>query len=290
MRNFLLLLLICCGLAGAQNDLWLSHGPYSGDVKSIAIDYTNATVVYAGLSEGGVYKTIDGGLSWEAMNQGLLDRHVQIIKVDPFANDVLYAGTQFGGLFKSTDGGKVWKEANSGLTTINIRAIAFDESVTQRMFIASDYGVFESVNAGGSWTQLTSDSLTTLDLTSILYNRQDSTLFIGSKADGVFRLHATDTAWNQVNAGLSNLDIADLMIKSDVTREILVATWGGGVFRTTIAGTVGSFSAMDWAPNSSMIWLWNPATPVSSMLHPMAKGSIKVPTVVMYGWKATPVC
>ena len=105
MRRVWILGLLCLGTAVAENNVWISNGPYSGDVKTIAIDYANPSIVYAGLLEGGVYKTNDGGQNWSPINQGLLDQTVQVIRIDPSANQIVYAGTKNGGFYKSVDGG-----------------------------------------------------------------------------------------------------------------------------------------------------------------------------------------
>ena len=98
----------------------------SAAIGALAIAPSNQKVIYAGtgqvtyrydnLAGDGVYKTIDGGITWK--NIGLKDsRHIGAIIVNPNdENNVLVAalGHVFGpnkerGLFLSKDGGKNWK-------------------------------------------------------------------------------------------------------------------------------------------------------------------------------------
>jgi photosystem II stability/assembly factor-like uncharacterized protein len=96
-------------------------------VGAISIAPSSPNIIYAGTGESdirsdlssgdGVFKTVDGGKSWE--NLGLRDsRQISRIAVDPRNPDVLVVavlGHAYGpnderGVFKSTDGGKTWSK------------------------------------------------------------------------------------------------------------------------------------------------------------------------------------
>src|SRR5207247_5237385 len=86
-----------------------------------------STILYAGTSGGGVFKSSDGGGSWSAANVGLSATSVLALAIDPQASITLYAGTSGsglgvfdasisgGGVFKSTNGGGGWSPVNTGL-------------------------------------------------------------------------------------------------------------------------------------------------------------------------------
>tara|TARA_R110000868_G_scaffold294140_1_gene554712 strand:+ start:63103 stop:66387 length:3285 start_codon:yes stop_codon:yes gene_type:complete len=101
-----------------------SQGSYS--IGFVAIDPTNHNVVWVGTGENnnqrsvaygdGVYKSIDGGKSWEHM--GLKNsEHIGMIEIDPRDSDIVYVAavgplwSEGGdrGLYKTTDGGKTWE-------------------------------------------------------------------------------------------------------------------------------------------------------------------------------------
>src|SRR4029077_14671586 len=88
-------------------------------VQALAIAPADAAVVYAGtfgVDGGGLYKSTDGGSSWERLIVAL-DLDASTIAVDPNNPMTVYVGT-YGGegaLFKSTDGGSSWHHADSGL-------------------------------------------------------------------------------------------------------------------------------------------------------------------------------
>src|SRR2546428_12124122 len=59
--------------AASTQNVWTSHGPYGGTIIALAIDPQTSTTLYAGTLVGGVYKSVDGGESWQAINAGLVD-------------------------------------------------------------------------------------------------------------------------------------------------------------------------------------------------------------------------
>ena len=76
-------------------------------VTSIATDKNDPNVIYIAMKNTGVYKTIDGGLSWGPASRGLTSMQVESLLIDSQNPSLLYAGTT-GGVFKTEDGGETW--------------------------------------------------------------------------------------------------------------------------------------------------------------------------------------
>lgn len=109
----------------------------SHHIGRIALHPSNPNVVYVAAmghlwgpnNERGLYKSTDGGESWERIIYVNDDTGVVDVALDPSNPDIVYAATYqrrrrpFGfhgggpgsGLHKSTDGGKTWKELRSGM-------------------------------------------------------------------------------------------------------------------------------------------------------------------------------
>ncbi len=111
----------------------------TASIGDIAIDPSNSDVVWVGTGEAnifrssnagcGVFKTTDGGESWE--NMGLENTHtIGRVLVDYSDTDVVYVAAtghewtpnKDRGLFKTSDGGKTWKK----ILYINENAGVFD--------------------------------------------------------------------------------------------------------------------------------------------------------------------
>ena len=150
---FLFLDPIDSGVALAGVNTWTTHGPEGGIIYALAIDPSSPATLYAGTDSNGVYKSVNGGASWTAVNAGLTNTTVLALAVDPSAPAKIYAGT-FGGAFKSIDGGGSWTTINAGLAGTNVDALAIDPSNPATIYAGSGGGVSKSVNGGQSWTAM----------------------------------------------------------------------------------------------------------------------------------------
>src|SRR5438876_1597792 len=65
------------------NGISLTHTPVSGRVTSVAIDPGNASIVYVGAAQGGVYKSTNGGASWTRLMDGAMTLAVGSLELDP---------------------------------------------------------------------------------------------------------------------------------------------------------------------------------------------------------------
>ena len=125
-------------------------------IDGIAVDPTTPSTIYAvgNSSNGGVFKSTDSGITWQAVNNGLTTRFILSLAIDPLTPSTIYAGAN-GGLFKSVNGGNSWTPINTGLTSLFINALALDPVTSTTVYAASSSfsgGLFKSVNGGGTWT------------------------------------------------------------------------------------------------------------------------------------------
>ncbi len=247
----------------AQNFWQSANGPIGGVVTAIAFDGTR---VYAGLAGGGVYGSVDDGITWSAKSDGLSNLNVTSLV---YGASVLYASTSGGGVFSSTDSGATWSPSSSGLTNPSVNTIAPNGStifagtdgsgafvshdgglnwdpvgggltanvisafffVGSKVFAATqDSGVYKSLNNGASWVA-TNRGLTNLDIRTIL--KVGSTLYAGSNGDGVFLSNNDGSNWTTVNNGLENTSVMALIVGGS---DLYAATAGGGVYLSTNNG------------------------------------------------------
>jgi photosystem II stability/assembly factor-like uncharacterized protein len=119
---------------------WRNVGlPESGHIARIVTHPTNPDLVYVAVpgklwgpsAERGLYRTADGGRTWQLVLQGDQDTGVTEVVMDPSDPNVLYAATYqrrrqaFGfvgggpgsALWKSTDAGATWQRLANGLPT-----------------------------------------------------------------------------------------------------------------------------------------------------------------------------
>src|SRR5436305_11068409 len=65
------------------NGISLTQSPVSGRVTSVAIDPGNASIVYVGAAQGGVYKSTNGGATWTRLMDSAMTLAVGSLELDP---------------------------------------------------------------------------------------------------------------------------------------------------------------------------------------------------------------
>lgn len=154
----------------------------SEHIGKIIVDPRNSNVVYVAAigplwSEGGdrgVYKTTDGGSTWNAVLT--IDKHTGVndIILDPRDPDVLYAaayqrrrhvftylgGGPGSGMYKTTNGGAKWDKINTGLPSTDIGRIGLAMAPSNPEIIYAiveanqgEGGFYRTTNRGASWSK-----------------------------------------------------------------------------------------------------------------------------------------
>jgi photosystem II stability/assembly factor-like uncharacterized protein len=100
-------------------------------VQGIAVDPTTSSTVYAGTYTTGISKSVDGGVTWTAINNGIRTLpngsiSVTGVWVEPTAPNVILASSDFG-LVRSADGGNSWTLAAGGF---GYSVVVFDPLTT----------------------------------------------------------------------------------------------------------------------------------------------------------------
>src|SRR2546429_9737140 len=78
--------------------------------QCLAVDPDDPNTVYAGLREGGVRRTVDGGRSW--VDCALPEPGAFSLAVSA-ADGAIYAGTEPSRLFRSDDRGQSWRQLDA---------------------------------------------------------------------------------------------------------------------------------------------------------------------------------
>ena len=210
-----LLLVLTAALSArpATAGVWTNLGTFSNDsVATIAVDPGNPSLIYAGTSLSGLFRTVDGGAIWAPANTGLTSPFLQSVVIDPMTPSTVYAGTFSGGVFKSTDSGLNWSPANTGLTDTNGIQIVIDPSTPSTLYVATLGGVFKSTDAAANWSPA-STGLTSTNLQALVIDPvTPSTLYVATYGDGVFKTTDGAGMWAASNTGLPSLFAQDLAI------------------------------------------------------------------------------
>ena len=115
---------------------------------TVTIDPDDPSRVYATARTQGVFRSSDGGHTWQSVNSGLtsltMGRSAPVI-IDPTNPQALYVGSEVGGVFKSLDGGDHWFAVNSGLSDLSVLGLAMDPAKPSVLYACGPSGVFKTL-------------------------------------------------------------------------------------------------------------------------------------------------
>jgi len=210
--------------------------PYS--VPCLAIDPLNPSTLYAVengyavapdtvIVAGGLFKSADGGGSWNPLNLGLPpNSSIDAVAVNPQNPSTLYVASIYG-IFKSTDGGSDWTPVNSGLPAFAnglpggaayflVDSLAIDQQQPDTVYaaITNSIGsrVFKTTNGGASWSDAGSGLPENTTVRSLQIDSQIHTTLYAATGAGVFRSTDGAITWTPANSGLISTVITDLAI------------------------------------------------------------------------------
>jgi photosystem II stability/assembly factor-like uncharacterized protein/tetratricopeptide (TPR) repeat protein len=130
-------------------------------ITAIVIDPNDTGVIYIATQEAGLYKSIDGGISWQPIHNGLGRAKVFSLIMDPRDSMILYAGTQLGGVYKTTDGGLTWHAMNEGIDIQRsewVAIVVLDAQNSQHLFFTHSNAIYETVDGGHFWRLVRDDN------------------------------------------------------------------------------------------------------------------------------------
>lgn len=169
----MLLSTVLLAAAAYANLTWRSIGPAvsGGRVAAVAGTPQDDQLYYIGTAGGGVWKSSNGGATWEPVFEKQSVAAIGAVAIDPTNERVVWAGTgeanprndvSFGdGLYVSTDAGKSWKR--SGLAGVwSVSRIAIDPRNSRHIVVGAfgdpfkdspNRGVYVTFDGGRSWTK-----------------------------------------------------------------------------------------------------------------------------------------
>jgi len=153
---------------------WRSVGPHRGGrVTAVAGVRTQPGTFYMGATGGGVWKTVDYGITWDPVTDGQIETgSIGAIDVSDSNPDIVYVGTGSDGIrsnviigrgmYKSTDAGRTWTRI--GLRAAGqIGAVVIHPTNPDIVFVAAignpfgpnpERGVFRTRDGGNTWQKV----------------------------------------------------------------------------------------------------------------------------------------
>lgn len=223
---------VASSAATAGNNIWTRLGDLETTVNVVEFDPAEPNRLFAGAADG-IYRSADGGESWQEVGGTEIDGSVLSIEIDPADPLRIYAGVS-DGLYASNDGGSTWaRAANLDAAVFSITAAA-DAVVYVGTF---GRGVFRSVNHGASFA---AGGDSQRDDTVFAIEAISTDTFYAGTARGLFVSRNSAQTWEALGATLSGLSVRAVHLSVDPL-HMLVGTFTQGVLRSEDGG-------MNWLP------------------------------------------
>jgi hypothetical protein len=127
--------------------------PVFGWMNTLTIDPVTPSTLYAGTDWFGLFKSVDSGGTWTAVNIGL-PSSIYALAIDPTTPSIVYVAAG-GGLFKSVDAGQSWTTITPGPAPPWVQALVIDHTLPSTVYAGtSSGGVFTSSDSGGTWVSM----------------------------------------------------------------------------------------------------------------------------------------
>lgn len=134
----------------AAVDRWSSTGPDIASVRALAAGGDG--LVYAGTTEYGVFRSLDGAARWSALHPTPFTT-VESLEVDPGDPRTVYAARMFSGLFRSRDGGP-WQFVGPGPQPREVTAFAIAPSDPRHLYAVDSRRLAVSLDRGATWQEV----------------------------------------------------------------------------------------------------------------------------------------
>jgi len=237
---------------------------------------TDPDTAYAGVEDAGLFKSVDGGKTWQEMaglrgakghlwQPGAGGMCLHTILLDPSHPERIYVAISAAGTFRSDDAGKTWRPVNRGLKSQYelpdpdaevghcVHRIDMHPSRPNVLFMQKHWDVMRSDDAGESWHEISGNLPTDFGFPIAVHAHEPNTIYVVPiksdsehfPPDGRLRVYRSRTGgneWEALTNGLPQRDcyvnvLRDAMaIDSLDSCGVYVGTTGGQVYASADAG------------------------------------------------------
>ena len=270
---------------------WYDGTPHPWEFKRVwhlEPSLTDPDTVYAGVEDAALFRTTDGGRSWQEVSglrghgsgphwqPGAGGMCLHTILLDPIDPKRIFIAISAAGAFRTDDGGETWQPINQGLKSEYIpdptaevghcvHRLAMHPSRPNVLFMQKHWDVMRSDDAGGSWHEVSGNLPTDFGFVIDVHAHEPETIYvvpIKSDAehfppDGQLRVWRSRTGgneWEPLTNGLPQSNcyvnvLRDAMaVDSLESCGVYFGTTGGQVYASADGGDTWSAIVRDLPP------------------------------------------
>jgi photosystem II stability/assembly factor-like uncharacterized protein len=258
------------GIPGTH--MWYDGTPHPWEFKRVwhlEPSLTELDVVYAGVEDAALFKSVDGGASWHELSglrlhgtgsqwqPGAGGLCLHTIVLDPTNANRIIVAISAAGAFRTEDGGVTWTPINKGLRSGQIpdedaevghcvHHIAMHPSHPQRLYMQKHWDVMRSDDGGDQWHRISGNLPTDFGFPIEVHAHEPETIYVVPLTsdehrfpkDGklrVFRSRTGGMEWEPLTRGLPQQDCYVNVLRDAMAVDTLDAC---GVYFGTTGGQV----------------------------------------------------
>ncbi|HLH25443.1 MAG TPA: glycosyl hydrolase [Chloroflexota bacterium] len=224
--------------------------------------------LFAGIHAGGLYRSLDGGGTWQRATRGLPHDQIWTLAGRERGGEiVLYAGSEPAHLYRSTDYGASWEELD-GLLAVpgqeqwmfppaphiaHVKNVAFDPVDADTMYVGIEQGaLLKSTDGGRSWRELDSyyspDDVYYKDVHRLVVSPVNRHRIYMAGGDGLYASEDAGETWEHLSGPTDLVGYPDaLLLSPDDDRTLFMAGGSAGppAWRRTGAARAGVVCSRD---------------------------------------------
>ncbi len=276
-------------------NVWEFAGPLNigGRITDIEIPADNANTYYVGAASGGIFKTTDGGATWQPIFDDMDMLSIGDMEISKNNTDIIWVGTgepnagggslvyDGDGIYTSEDAGASWQ--SKGLPNIgSVGKVLIDPNNDATILVAAmgplfrnddNRGVYRTQDGGDTWEQVlfVSDVTGAIDMAihptngDIIYaamwermRRPEATVF-GGATSGLYRTTNGGDTWTEMTNGLPSVASEKGRISIDISQS------NPNVLYTRYANAAGSIQGVYRSQDGGDSWQEQNATQLTNV-------------------------
>jgi photosystem II stability/assembly factor-like uncharacterized protein len=207
----------------------------------LIVDPTNPATLYLGVDFDGVFKTTDGGLTWNQVYSE--NTSIEALAIDPKNPKNIYLATSPVNLFKSTDGGATWPRINA---PGDVFVLAVDPVNPSVVYAGTNFDVSKSTDGGATWpgSSLRNTSNSNPWVISLLIDPTNTSVLYAATTTSAFKSTDGGASWNPVFTDAAG-HFLSFAVDPGSPNTVFAGT-GQGVYQSLNGGQTSSALTAGW--------------------------------------------